>query len=316
MGNAQFNNIARQKRTYLEAQLKKLSQVGISMGVQFSVNSMIAQISKSAEIATVDAMDDLANSYATILRSRRRNLQKANEAIAQEALKAIVQARQVADLGHPDYRSGDLGKTKRFSGGVLDRALGSSQMFIASPNGVAFGNSQLLDREAKQWFRLNYGHGGGSRTPRTFPVVLFEQEVSRISDKTTGHASGFLMPAGFFNSGDRRFYLAGESDHRTDDSAIVDQGTSATITGQRFLDAGLEVVARGVPAAAERATIEAFREAVNSNNTRGVVAAKAFNLAELESSLDYAERNMTRLVRAYGRDLSALGRQLDGIFKL
>lgn len=67
--------------------------------------------------------------------------------------------------GLPSYRPGATSrkdKTKRFAGGVLRRALNRPEMVLATPHGLSFINTEILDKEAVQWRRLNFGAGAGS----------------------------------------------------------------------------------------------------------------------------------------------------------
>lgn len=147
------------------------------------------------------------------------------------------------------YRANGEGDTQpRFSGGKLRRALSHRDMVVATPQGIAYINNDILDREAKQWARLNYGAGGaagggGGAYPWTFRGVTLGALTLPWAP-----SPAFRMPHGV--------WIGGRN------GSVNDQGLSAGfyprssqlnvltrgIEGRHFFDAGLRRFTQEFPA--------------------------------------------------------------------
>lgn len=92
-------------------------------------------------------------------------------ASAQESLVESYRTRKLQrNVQYPQER------TDRYANGALLRALQSDSMYRATSRGLYFIDTDVLDREARQWRRLNFGAGGGGPEgsmipPKRFPVT-------------------------------------------------------------------------------------------------------------------------------------------------
>jgi len=139
------------------------------------------------------------------------------------------------------YRVGQ----NRFSGGALRRALKSENMVSANHDGIAFVNKDILDAEARHWYRLNYGAGarGATNNAKSYRLKLFGSTISQISDPG-GPSGAFKMPRGIWGGNESAkgagfpagFYPTGVS------LVVPTQGIAA----RRYLDAGLAYLAKNL----------------------------------------------------------------------
>ncbi len=147
------------------------------------------------------------------------------------------------------------------------RALRRSDFYEATPNGLRVINSSTLNKEARQWRRLNYGAGGaGGSTPGTYLIQLLNASIGLTPDRRPG----FVLPPGFWiRNGERvapgqpgtaQFFprgQAGGTGARGRPNAVrMTQGIRAT----NFLDAAPREISRSLAPA----YLTMYREFYNS----------------------------------------------------
>lgn len=158
----------------------------------------------------------------------------------------------------PSYRVGD----QRYAGQALYRALTSEGNIEATPFGLRFINADLLDAEARQWRRLNFGAGGGSgggiTPPQTFNVSWADVVIASLG-LTADPRPAFRLPRGYWFEGEKRvgasqssrsgrFFYAGSPD--TPPGRIGRPGPSRVTRGiasANFLDRGVARIANDLP---------------------------------------------------------------------
>lgn len=203
----------------------------------------------------------LGNYATTFQRSlqQKKGLREANKEIADLAREAVLLRYLEKHSKRSPYRELD---GDRYAGGVLLQTLANRQFIRPSASGIQFGNSKLLDANAKQWYRLNFGAGAkgeAAAKPKSTPMVFFNRTISsRASLDNYGPSSGFVMPSGFFSSdfksattggkyakptGLDAFYLYKKGLGQSPGSKIIGKGTPTRgISPMFFLQAGTEVI--------------------------------------------------------------------------
>lgn len=171
--------------------------------------------------------------------------QRANYVIGLQAQDATARAyanrRPRRRVG--SYRVG----SGRYAGQALLRAIKAPDFFRATPQGIQFINVERLNREARQWKRLNFGAGGGAVRPPGQFGVEFNGLLAATLGLTPDPRPGFKLPPGFWLGADgvvqrrgtpgtgRFFPVGGPQKYAT-----------YGIVGTNFLDAGVRRIAQAI----------------------------------------------------------------------
>lgn len=195
------------------------------------------------------------------------SIQKVHKDAGERAQRAIVNAyaqrvtarRGIASRNDPAYR----GRTTRLAG-TLRKALQNDKHVRVSGSTIFFIDRDLLDEEAKHWYRLNFGVGRrGARSKQgSFPLLIGGVEVAELALTSGPSQKPMFMPRGFFvNSEGKRerrdasrrgldaFFPAGEGGRAGVRGAtgtprvILTQGIEA----RNYLDTGLRRLAEELP---------------------------------------------------------------------
>lgn len=226
-----------------------------------------------------DSADSLVRASDTLRLSHTNSyLAEMWQRIGKNAQRSMVQsfgqlvtAREgPASASH--YRAGE----GRLANGILLRALGRSDFFTATSDGLDFGNRAMLDSEAKHWHRVNFGAAGrGQGSTKQFNIN-FAGAVSGSIGFDEGPSPAFSLPAGVWIGANGQRVKSGSSPNGTDmffpqrkvllDAGGAKVGTvnvrpkgilgapnrlrpSRGIRGKNFMDAGLRRIASDVPEA-------------------------------------------------------------------
>jgi hypothetical protein len=235
------------------------------------------------------------------------------EAVGRKAQSATVDAykrSKYIKLGM-SYRYGDPGKYRRFSNNALLNALQSPTFYRVGPDGLSFINAPMLDRAAKQWYRLNFGAGSKANkgaSPQMPEIVMFGQRIGRGPDLSKFRPSRpFGMPAGMWSDdlkektssgikqvkNGRAFYprfLMQTKDgfwgkaQRDEKGKVVPVkgaisakraefpvGITKGIAAARFLDVGVASINRNLPMALESLMFEWVEQAAGKARKRSLV---------------------------------------------
>lgn len=192
---------------------------------------------------------------------------QAHRDVGKAAIRSIAQAYTHRRFKRPSdsYRVGD----QRYAGRALYRALaGHDDAHVsAHARGFFFLDTGILDQEAKQWRRINFGAGGGSQGGIQAPQ-RFEVEWAGLVVGALGLAPdprpAFKIPRGFWfaASGERvgadsaartgRFFYVGSPEMPTGRHGRPSPARrTAGIASSNFLDAGMRRIANDLPRAYE-----------------------------------------------------------------
>jgi hypothetical protein len=135
-------------------------------------------------------------------------LQKMWQVLGKQAQRSMMSSfgQLVTAREGPIYRVGE----NRLAGGVLRSALGRSDFFSATAEGLDWGNIDILNTAARDWHRIAFGAGGRGSGINTQYQIDFEGMLMMIFGIDQGPSPGFGMPEG-------QWFDAGE--HRQDDGA-------------------------------------------------------------------------------------------------
>lgn len=132
------------------------NQESVKVLSKLFVRSTVLEAAAKSEEATAQ----LVNEYAKkMLKSPKKQaqLKKMHEKLAKEAQEKIKYHYKTNKKGNRSYRQNDKGVYKRYSGGVLWRALSDPKLFVTTPGQIGGINVRVLDAAAPQWYRLNFG---------------------------------------------------------------------------------------------------------------------------------------------------------------
>ena len=208
---------------------------------------------------------DALNLYAREIKrnvTRGEGLEKLNERYAAQARnRAAAHFKQTRTRLSGDYRSGDSGRWKRYSGGKLEAAIRSPAVTYSSREGITFFDMGQLDALAPQWYRLNFGtKSRPGKAPQAQPMSFFGSRGStRLSADRFGPSKDFKIPRGFWSSarfaktrgsqltapqgkGLDAFYPAKLKPKPSQNTSLFKGKRKASIKGTRFLDEGIKYV--------------------------------------------------------------------------
>lgn len=199
----------------------------------------------------------------------QEEFRKAHQRIGEAAQRSVVASYNASRNGQTRGASG-YRSDERYSGGKLLGALNSPDFFRATAAGLEFINVGMLNDQAAQWARLNFGaqpRGRGSR--RQFSVQVGQMILATIGFNEPARP-GFMLPKGYFWKDGQpvrpgpptpgtEFYLAGTGPRKGKDrvrgaadgergsfNAMVGPKRSLGIEARNFLDAGLYTIAHEI----------------------------------------------------------------------
>jgi hypothetical protein len=110
-----------------------------------------------------DRYRDIWLAYASAVRNKEpavlSQIAELNAAIAKESQVRILEAYQNSpyiDKAHPYRFSGNI-RFRRYSKGLMVKALSDKRLITSDSEGIHFIDQSILDSQAKQWRRLNFG---------------------------------------------------------------------------------------------------------------------------------------------------------------
>lgn len=179
-------------------------------------------------------------------------LRRAHQDAGDQARRSMVAAytHRAHRRPVPSYRIGD---DNRYAGGALRRALNQPGQVEVTPFTLRFINRDLLNQEARQWKRLNYGAGGGSEggitPPQQFPVQWDGLVVATLG-LPPDPQPGFTIPQGrFVTPGGER--VRPSAARRGQDAFYLGNPNrrfpTAGIASSNFLDGGVRRLVTALP---------------------------------------------------------------------
>lgn len=187
--------------------VKMLASDGLASGASVSGAAIMGAAFASCNIEMLEVMSLIAVTYAKSIKARKGSFKSMYNEIGRTAIEAVTSAYSSIDHGtEGPYRSSAPDPYNRFSGGKLISALSSKQMYRASYDGLEFINQPFLDKNARQWKRLQYGAGPakgykvhGRNRPSATRMVFFGKSVGTLGLKGAVQPN-FNIPIGVFNS--------------------------------------------------------------------------------------------------------------------
>lgn len=234
-------------------------------------------------------------SDTAFVRQQGGKLTRAHQEIGEAAQRSMVAAYTHRRFRRPkgSYRIDDASPNERYAGGALRRALLDPGMVEADDRGVRFINTAILDREARQWRRLNYGAGGKAGTPPAqFPLQWGGVVVATLGLPADPRPA-FRIPRGYWIGPDGKRVGAGAGN--TDrfypvstTSGDINRGeafrgrpspgrVTAGIAAANFLDAGVRRIANEIPSAYLRLYAEWHEN--NMTRLQGIAQAAGTRVA-------------------------------------
>jgi hypothetical protein len=143
---------------------------------------------------------DFALALEQTVRASRNQLAQLHHQIGVVAQQDIIAAYEAA-LVTKGRNIDPYRESTRDAGGRLLRALGREDFFRDTYDGIGLANRNMLDREARQWHRLNFGaRPGAGVAPRQFQISWQGLTVGAIGLPNEPSAP-FGLPRGFWREG-------------------------------------------------------------------------------------------------------------------
>lgn len=194
-----------------------------------------------------------------VSKARDTDLRKVHQETATAARNAVISAYEASGIGteFPSYRQNAKGRLRRYSGGAMERAMRSPKFIAGDSRGIRFVDQDFMDRNAKQWYRLNFGAlPKSSKDPAVGSMRFFGKASSqRVELNGFGPSKPFIVPArgaGVFGvpgapdngpvtpsgRGILYIYRKGMKFKKGIPPRFVAGKVSKGIEGKRFIDAG------------------------------------------------------------------------------
>lgn len=231
---------------------KALAQQTITGFVSFEGAAAVSQVTTQGTAQMREVLSFIASNYTKAIKSKRGSFRQMYNSVGEEALGAIRASYQEVNHGPSGYRPNE-----RDSGGKLMNALTSSQMYNAEYDGISFINTEYLDRQAKQWYRLNFGAGPAegfnvrpNRSASNTRITLFGEDTGMsMGLGSFGPSRNFYVPAGRFDSEQSGAAFYPGSQFTRSKSTPFHRGSMSRtgIAAQHFLDEGVRSIAINAP---------------------------------------------------------------------
>jgi hypothetical protein len=165
-----------------------------------SLQSLFAEALAAGALDGNTMVRDFAAALEETVRSSRNQLANLHHQVGVVAQANIVaayeQARVEKGRNIPSYR-----ESTRDAGGRLLHALLSADFFRGTYDGIGLANRTLLDREARQWHRLNFGARPGPGAPPQQAQVEWQGLVVGAIGLPSEPSAAFGLPRGFWQEG-------------------------------------------------------------------------------------------------------------------
>lgn len=226
----------------------------------YLLDSLQVGISEAASRATAMAAA-FAESLYEVTQSSRSQLQRLHFQVALGAQQATVAAYMAARSR--GRMSGAYRLSQRDAGGRLEQAILEPDFIRATYDGIGFANTDVLDRMARQWHRLNFGAGAAAGpAPGRFQVHWGSAVIAAFGYTDTPSAPFTLPPGAWFEpgTGRRQKFGASRNGWFFPGKGRGPIGTKG-IRAWQFLDAGLAFIAESIGPAYEGLYREWFESA-------------------------------------------------------
>ena len=251
----------------IENQLSGIALTNLTKGLVTSFEIVADETTKAQEFVA-KALDQRVLPD----RTRKKIHQEAGDRALRSLIAGYTNRRRRRNT--PTYRTAAKNpKNVRLAGGVLRRALSRPEMVKATANSLLFIDTQMLDREAAHWRRINFGAGkfGAGSTPAQFKVHWGSLVLGSIG-LIDQPSPAFKLPGGFWY--ERQFYPRSEKPKGLGRGRKQKPVMTFGIVGAQFLDAGVRRLAEEIP----RGYVEAFEHLYRTDRVRFNRAAQQVNV--------------------------------------
>lgn len=167
----------------------------------FDVRLIMSEVAATTNTKLSAAMGRWAKEMdRQVSQARDKELKQVHKKTAEAAKEAVLSAYRSSGIGteFPSYRQKAPGKLRRYSGGAMERAMRSKDFITGDERGIRFVDQDILDRTAKQWYRLNFGAlPGGSKDPAVGSMRFFGKASSQRAELNGfGPSKAFKVPGG------------------------------------------------------------------------------------------------------------------------
>ncbi len=202
----------------------------------------------------IERFETFAKGLAHLQQSSKNHLAQAHTQVAESMQAATVAAYKVA---HAKGRKNAAYRlSARDAGGRMLAALENPLFVRGTYDGIGFVNVTLLDAEARQWHRLNFGaqgsRGGGAKTG-AYTATWDGLVIGSFGFTDESSSAGFTLPKGIWLSegdGSRVAAGAGTRDHFYPRNGISGplraRRPTAGIKAWNFFDAGVKELAETI----------------------------------------------------------------------
>lgn len=209
----------------------------------FNLRAMFLQALRAGDLEASEVVTRFAQALEQVTRGSRNQLANLHHQVGlvmqDEVLEAYRQARSTLGRMDPPYRV-DATAKGRDANGRLEAALASVEFFRGTYDGIGFANRTMLDRQARQWHRLNFG-ALPDAGPRARPAqITWQGLVVGAIGLPAAPSRPFLMPRGFWTEGGAFRPTGATPMYRT-----------RGIRAWNFLDAGVRALGREIGPAYE-----------------------------------------------------------------
>lgn len=171
----------------------------IQQAAQFALRKSLAKAVKDAENASNRYLGNFVKAFnSSSGRGRDKRIEGVNARAVALGQQVMADSYQSTKIGLSSYRSGDKSPNERYSGGKLLNALLSPEFSRVGASTVDFGVVSHLDKEARQWARLNYGAGKPGREPAARVVNFLGGNFAAFTSRPDP-GTAFKLPEGFFS---------------------------------------------------------------------------------------------------------------------
>lgn len=280
--------LARERNTLMLNTARDLAelQFAAQTGVSWAIQDMVA----SAVVESAGMVQDVLAGFAMSVAENfggpqvQEELNAVWSQVASKARAAVVDTYLTSRKSQVSYRWQDTGKNKRYSNKVMLAALKGDGLLRVGPDGIEYMIRPVLDRHARQWYRLNFGaKPAGKWSKGHATMTFFGKDMGKGPNLGDfGPSKPFRLPPGIWTNaaaastkalspantlrgrnavrysktgdsrGGRNFYpLSGmkpENRPRWDENIVR---MTKGIAGAGFLDAGVVSINRNLPPAIE-----------------------------------------------------------------
>jgi len=202
-------------KAYKRSQVATINKQSLAAGKKYAVaasmKAIAAEAEKRATSETAHTIGVISKVYSNEIRNKWAGVSKINLEVGRGAQQAMLD--RYDEVYASRTRPAPYRLNERFAGGKLRASLMNPGHVIASPDGVNFLETSILDQSARQWARLNFGAGekassglgrAGFETVR--PNVTSQFFMTAVGETLPvfdtklpyGPRGGWILPGGFF----------------------------------------------------------------------------------------------------------------------